>query len=55
MVEKAGSEELLFYADDLKFFNEIKSEEDVEELQKDLDKFMIGPSTPFSNSIRRNV
>ena len=38
MVEKAGSEELFLYADDLNIFNEIKSEEDVEELQKDLDK-----------------
>ena len=38
MVEKAGSTELFLYADDLKIYNEIKSVEDAELLQQDLDR-----------------
>ena len=38
MVEKAGKSELFLYADDLKIFKEIKSEEDSEILQQDLDR-----------------
>ena len=37
MVEKAGSSEMFLYADDLKIFKDIKSEEDVTALQQDLD------------------
>ena len=38
LVKKSGSKDLFLYADNLKIFNEIKGEEDVESLQKLLDK-----------------
>ena len=38
MVMKAGYTNLLLYADDLKLYREIKTDEDVETLQTDLDK-----------------
>ena len=38
LVEKSESKDLFLYADDLKIFNEIKGEEDVESLQITLDK-----------------
>ena len=38
LVEKSGHSELYLYADDLKVFKEIKSEDDIEKLQGTLDK-----------------
>ena len=38
MVVKSGNSDLYLYADDLKIFNEIKGEEDIETLQQDLEK-----------------
>ena len=39
LVDKAGSLERYLYADDLKIYNEIKSLDDVEDLQNGLDNF----------------
>ena len=43
LVEKSGSKDLFLYADYLKIFNEIKGKEDVESLQKRLDKLYYWP------------
>ena len=37
-MDKSGKSELFLYADDLKIFKEISSEEDAEALQQDLDR-----------------
>ena len=41
MVDKAGSLEIYLYADDLKIYNEIKSSDDVEDLQNGLDNLFV--------------
>ena len=38
MIDKTGSLDLFLYADDLKIYNEINTDEDVEALQQDLDR-----------------
>ena len=38
MIDKTGYLDLFLYADDLKIYNEINTDEDVEALQKDLDR-----------------
>ena len=38
MIDKTGSLNLFLYADDLKIYNEINTDEDVEALQQDLDR-----------------
>ena len=37
MVVKSGGSDLYLYAGDLKLFNEIKGEEDIESLQQDME------------------
>ena len=38
MIEKAGNTDIFLYADDLKIYKEIASEEDMDKLQEDLDR-----------------